>query len=134
LNLVGSCAASFCKEANIFFNFIQNIYTFFAASTHRLNLLKVNLTLKSLSDTRWSARDDACKALNQNWDNIKQRLCDLSENINEKPNTHNEARGLLKLMNRFEVTFMSLFWGNILQRFNVASKYLQSVNIDVLMY
>ncbi|XP_025407314.1 uncharacterized protein LOC112681265, partial [Sipha flava] len=45
--------------------------------------------------------------------------------------THNEARGLLKLMNRFEVTFMSLFWGDLLQRFNVASKYLQSVNIDV---
>ncbi|XP_025409880.1 uncharacterized protein LOC112683189 [Sipha flava] len=90
-----------------------NIYTFFAASTHRWNLLKVNLTLKSLSDTRWSARDDACKALNQNWDNIKQSLCDILENINEKPNTHNEARGLLKLMNRFEVTFMSLFWDDM---------------------
>jgi hypothetical protein len=88
LNLVGSCAASCCKEANIFFNFIQNIYTFFAASTHRWNLLKVNLTLKSLSDTRWSVRDDACKALNQNWDNIKQSLCDISENINEKPNRY----------------------------------------------
>jgi len=26
---------------------------------------------------------------------------------------------------------MSLFWGDLLQRFNVVSKYLQSVNIDI---
>ncbi|KAL4122200.1 hypothetical protein QTP88_014574 [Uroleucon formosanum] len=102
LNLVGSCAASCLKS-----------------------------TLKNLSETRWSAREDACKALNQNWDSVKQSLCDISENINEKSITQNEARGLLRLMNRFEVTFMSLFWGDLLQRFNVVSKYLQSVNIDV---
>jgi len=131
LNLVGSCAASCCKEANIFFNFIQSIYTFFSSSTHRWNLLKVKSTLKNLSETRWSAREDACKAINQNWDSVKQSLCDISENINEKSITQNEARGLLRLMNRFEVTFMSLFWGDLLQRFNVVSKYLQSVNIDV---
>lgn len=59
LNLVGSCAASCCKEANTFFNFVQNVYTFFPASTHRWDLLKVSSTLKSLSETRWSARDDA---------------------------------------------------------------------------
>ncbi|KAL4089691.1 hypothetical protein QTP88_024681 [Uroleucon formosanum] len=131
LNLVGSCAASCCKEANIFFNFIQSIYTFFSSSTHRWNLLKVKSTLKNLSETRWSAREDARKALNQNWDSVKQSLCDISENINEKSITQNEARGLLILMKRFEVTFMSLFWGDLLQRFNVVSKYLQSVNIDV---
>ncbi|KAL4113757.1 hypothetical protein QTP88_017330 [Uroleucon formosanum] len=124
LNLVGSCAASCCKEANIFFNFIQIIYTFFSSSTHRWNLLKVKSTLKNLSKTRWSAREDACKALNQNWDSVKQSLCDISEYINEKSITQNEACGLLKLMNRFEVTFMSLFWGDLLQRFNVVSKYL----------
>ncbi|XP_022169336.1 zinc finger MYM-type protein 1-like [Myzus persicae] len=131
LNLVGSCAASCCKEANIFFNFIQSIYTFFSSSTHRWNLLKVKSTLKNLSEIRWSAREDACKAINQNWDSVIQSLCDISENINEKSITQNEARGLLRLMNRFEVTFMSLFWGDLLQRFNVVSKHLQSVNIDV---
>ena len=29
LNLVGKCAAECCEEANIFFAFFQNIYTFF---------------------------------------------------------------------------------------------------------
>jgi len=68
LNLIGSYAASCCKEANSFFCFIQNVYTFFSASTHRWDLLKINLTLKNLSETRWSARYDACKALIDNWE------------------------------------------------------------------
>ena len=87
--------------------------------------------MKNLSETRWSAWEDTCKALNQNWDSVKLSLCDISENINEKSVTQNEALGLLRSINRFEVTFMSLFWSDLLQRFNVVIKYLQSVNIDV---
>jgi len=131
LNLIGSYAASCCKEANSFFCFIQNVYTFFSASTHRWDLLKINLTLKNLSETRWSARYDACKALIDNWGIVKQTLVDISNNLNEKSITCNEARGLLHAMNRLETTFMLLFWGDLLQRFNAISKFLQSVNIDI---
>jgi len=60
------------------------VYTFFSASTHRWDLLKVNLTLKNLSETRWSARYDACKALIDNWGIVKQTLVDISNNLNEK--------------------------------------------------
>ncbi|KAE9521331.1 hypothetical protein AGLY_018274, partial [Aphis glycines] len=74
LNLIGSYAASCCKEANYFFCFIQNVYTFFSASTHRWDLLKVNLTLKNLSKTRWLTRYYACKALIDNWGIMKQTL------------------------------------------------------------
>lgn len=132
LNLVGSYAASCCKEANSFFYFVQNVYTFFSASTHRWDLLKVNSTLKNLSETRWSARDDACKALNDNWESVKQTLVGISSiNSNEKSNTCNEARGLLRTMNRFETTFMSIFWGDLLHRFNIVSNLLQSVDVDI---
>jgi len=37
------------------------------------------------------------KVLNQNWDSTKQSLCDISENINEKPKTHD----LVELINHF---------------------------------
>ncbi|XP_065651179.1 uncharacterized protein LOC136079371 [Hydra vulgaris] len=57
LNLIGMCAASCCEEANNFFSFIQNLYVYFSSLTYRWSLLKKynNSTLKSLSDTRWSA-------------------------------------------------------------------------------
>lgn len=62
---------------------------------------------------------------------MKQTLVDISNNLNEKSITCNEARGLLHAMNRLETTFMLLFWGDLLQRFNAISKLLQSVNIDI---
>ncbi|XP_029341006.1 uncharacterized protein LOC100575222 [Acyrthosiphon pisum] len=57
LNLVGANAASSCKNAVMFFDLLQKLYTFFSASTYRWDILKSSV--KSLSDTRRSARDDA---------------------------------------------------------------------------
>ena len=64
LNLVGVSAVDCCVDAVSFFGFVQTLYTFFSASTHRWSILKENLgtkglVVKSLSDTRWSARADA---------------------------------------------------------------------------
>lgn len=67
LNLVGSSAANCCKLAISFFELLQNLYNFFSTSTHRWNLLSSfftseNLSLKTLSTTRWSARDEAYRS------------------------------------------------------------------------
>ena len=40
LNLVGVCAAQLCPETVQFFEFVENIYVFFAASTHRWSILE----------------------------------------------------------------------------------------------
>ena len=66
LNLVGSAAVGCCMPAVNFFCVIQELYNFFSVSTNRWKLLlshlKPNSTvLKSLSQTRWSARYDACR-------------------------------------------------------------------------
>ena len=68
LNLVGKCAAECREETNIFFAFVENIYTFFSASTNRWSLLTAassnvdqTLTIKHMSETRWSARADSTK-------------------------------------------------------------------------
>ncbi|XP_060853423.1 zinc finger MYM-type protein 1 isoform X5 [Rhopalosiphum padi] len=89
LNLVGQNAASCCNEAIHFFNFLQNLYTFFSASTYRWQIL--NSSIKRLSDTRWSARDDACYSLNKNWSSIENALIKIGENEKEKPAIRCEA-------------------------------------------
>jgi hypothetical protein len=57
LNLVGDCSAKECLEAINFFSILQKLYAFFAASTHRWDVLlrnskKSSKTLKSLSSTQ----------------------------------------------------------------------------------
>lgn len=70
LNLVGECAAVCSKEGSNFFLFLQKLYTFFSASTYRWKLLQNmfsssdNVSVERLSDTRWSARAEACSSLN----------------------------------------------------------------------
>ncbi|XP_029345826.1 uncharacterized protein LOC100569266 [Acyrthosiphon pisum] len=89
LNLVGTCAAT---------------------STRRWS--KLEGTVKCLSATRWSVRDDACHSLSKNWNNIVHALHKISNNRNEKPSTKCEAVGLLKKLKRLETVFMI----NILDR------------------
>ena len=81
LNLVGKCAAECCEEANIFFAFVENIHTFFSASTNRWSLLTAALsngdqilTIKHMLDARWSARADSTKALFSGYSSIMQVL------------------------------------------------------------
>ncbi|KAF0722811.1 zinc finger MYM-type protein 1-like, partial [Aphis craccivora] len=84
------------------------------ASTHRWSELEG--TVKCLSATRWSARDDACHSLSKSWNNIVHALHKISNNRNEKPSTKCEAVGLLKKLNRLETVFITIFWTNILDR------------------
>ncbi|EFN68185.1 Zinc finger MYM-type protein 1, partial [Camponotus floridanus] len=136
LNLIGVCAAESCHEACNFFSILQHLYTFFSASTHRweilLSTLKPdNIVIKRMSDTRWSSRAEACRSLIENWDSIIKALNTINLNTAEKPATRNEAAGLLKQMSRFETIFMAVFWNSIMERFQITSKKLQAVDIDI---
>ena len=71
LNLAETCAAESCPADISFFAAVQNVYTFFAALTHRWKILLQKLAdysahkleLKRLSETRWSDRAKATRAL-----------------------------------------------------------------------
>ncbi|XP_025425934.1 uncharacterized protein LOC112694616 [Sipha flava] len=67
LNLVGSHAVKSCLEAINFFGVVQKLYAFFAASTHRWNLLLTGLkseeknkiiVLKTLNTLRLEGKED----------------------------------------------------------------------------
>ena len=83
LNLVGQSDVGCCKLAVNFFSFVECLYSFFVASTHRWKILTNQLssqsrpTVKCMSDTRWSAHADATKALVEGYDEINTALCRL---------------------------------------------------------
>ena len=83
LNIVGQAAASCCVEDVSYFRFIQRLY-FFSASTHRWEILikflegkKRKLTIKALSEARWSARADATEALVDGYNSIQNAHRDI---------------------------------------------------------
>jgi len=70
-------------------------------------------------------------SLNDSWDEILKTLSLLENDNSEPAETRNEASGLRKKFEKLETTFMAIFWGFILNRLNVVSKKLQSVEIDI---
>lgn len=122
-----------------FFNFLQQLYNFFSASTHRWKLLNDNLkpengkalTLKSRCGTRWCANAAATRALNQNYRNIIKVLNNLSTNVAESPATRHEATSLCKKLGRLETAIFTRSWDTILQRINCVSKLLQCPTINL---
>ena len=131
LNLVGVCAVESCIRAVSFFALIQKLYNFFSSSTHcwsiMLQYLKAlsgtqsTLVVKKVSDTRWSARSDATKALSKGYRYFQEALKFISEDGNQKTDTHYEAITILKHLSKLETVFLADFWDVILERFNQVS-------------
>ena len=99
LNLVGQCTAACCADAISFFDFVQWLYVFFAGSTARRAILKDKLeqtsgrlTLKRLSDTRWSARFNVANALVRDYDEMLLRFMTHIQSLQEQFN-HVKAHG-----------------------------------------
>ncbi|XP_074039832.1 uncharacterized protein [Leptinotarsa decemlineata] len=136
LNLVGTHAVDSCIEAVSLFTLLQELYNFFSSSTHRWAVLNncknTTLTNKSLSTTRWSARHDALRALQEEWPAIIRALEILESDTDQKANTRAEAKGLLSRLNRLETAIIVKLWGTILFRLNKVNKYVQNEDTDAL--
>ena len=70
-----------------------------------------------MSDTRWSARKDATKALISGFDEINDVLEGIIEDVEQKADTRQEARGLSSYMNHLETGILTDVWLHILNRF-----------------
>ena len=133
LNLVGRAAVDSCLEAVNFFSLVQQIYTFFSASTHRWTVLEQNLddakVPKRLSDTRWDAHANSTEAVSQGYEAIGNALIDIFEDESQKGDTRAEASNIYDKMHEFEFALMLEFWNDVLVRFRKTSKALQDDRI-----
>lgn len=134
LNLVGNSAAESSVTASEYFDFVQNVYTFFSQSTHRWNILIKHIgnsahTIKRVSDTRWSARADAVLALRTNYMEVKDALTEISNDENQKSLAKLESKALLKKMEKYDTALMTVLWNTVLQRMNATSKSLQKSDL-----
>ena len=99
MNLVGTYAAVSCKEAVSFFGVLQQLFYIFTASTRRFEILvfdKRQANIKVWLTTQWSARDDACRSLNESWLEIIETLTSIEGESTENGITQCDARGLRK--------------------------------------
>lgn len=137
LNLVGVHAAGCVPEVTQFFEIIQKVYNFFSGSTYRWNILTEHLGLKkvvkSLSQTRWSARADAVSALHEGHKQIIEALLAIATDTEQAQETREEASSLSRKMEKLEFILLTEIWNSILERIDRTSNYLQkeTITLDV---
>ena len=85
------------------------------------------LVVKSLLQTRWSARHDAVKALQLRYKVIMQLLTDLSNDENQSMDTRSDANSLVLSLGNLECAVRCcVFWEDILKRTHHVNFVLQS--------
>jgi len=109
LNLVLNDSANCCLDAVSFFDIIQEMYTFFSASTQRWDVFRKyvkNLTVKPLSATRWSSRIDAIRPIRFQTAEIYDALEEISEDTSLTSVTgvrsRSEAKGITEKLISFK--------------------------------
>jgi hypothetical protein len=134
LNLCGKHSFANNPSCVTFFGSLEALYTFFALSTHRWDVLVkyTGLTMKRLSTTRWSAHADAVKPVIQKFNQFVEAieaLCDVEESVETRGAAHN----LLPAICGFSFISFLFFWGDVLQEVDLAQKYMQTPGITVDM-
>ncbi|XP_045802860.1 zinc finger MYM-type protein 1-like [Trifolium pratense] len=129
LNLVLCDMANSCRKAKEFFGVVQRIYTIFANSTKRWQILKDNvkgLTPKSLSSTRWESHIDSVKAIRLQMSDFREVLLEVSENDSDSK-IESEVKSLAtNELGDFKFLVAIVIWYEILFAIHTVSKLLQS--------
>ncbi|XP_046492925.1 zinc finger MYM-type protein 1-like [Neodiprion pinetum] len=134
LNLVVSDAGHSSVTAELFFGVLQRLFAVFAASTQRWQILKehVNISLKSLPETRWEGKINAVKAVRFQIAEIRdalQELCRMSQGKDAK--LRSELRGLCFEIESLSFLIRLVVWYDVLQVINKISKALQCPKVDL---
>ncbi|XP_071727678.1 uncharacterized protein [Rutidosis leptorrhynchoides] len=121
--------ANSCHKAKTFFGTCQTIYNVFSNSTKRWTVLLNyidDLTLKSLSATRWESHVESVKAIITQIPQIKEALTQLSE-VCEDGKVCRDAKSLIDgEFSSFEFILSLVIWYEILFKINLVSKKFQS--------
>ena len=129
-NIVGSC-----RSAAELFDLLQTIYSWLGASTHHWQVHRKFLdklpVAKALSDTRWSARYDAVRAINKGY---RENILALEELASDNAQPHEsriEAEGFLTKLKRLETAILLELWDSILDRFQKTNLSLQKSGLSL---
>ena len=108
LHLAGTAAAESSTDAVRFFAIAQRLYTFLSASPQRWSKLleKQSPVVKSLSETRWSARADAVKALASNYKVLHNSVDAITRNSTQPPLVVHEAKSLVSKRSSLNIVLM----------------------------
>eukprot|EP00731_Ephydatia_muelleri_P038837 Em0934g1a len=91
----------------------------------------LDLTVKKESDTRWSAREAAVRAIAVSYGKLVGLLQSLNEDQHESTDTRAKAGILLKSLLTFNYVVYLYFWNKVLHKINVVQKRLQSPNMNL---
>ena len=135
LNLALQDSMTSIESARNALGTVQKLYTFLEASPKRHRIFQdleieedhINLTLKSLSATRWSCRWEAVRAVVEQITRIVQALISCSDD--RDPTTYTDSNALLNSICDFNFVFGLLLLRVVLSNTDSLSKYLQSKNI-----
>ncbi|KFM73429.1 Zinc finger MYM-type protein 1, partial [Stegodyphus mimosarum] len=132
LNLVGVHAASHEVASVTFFSTIQAIYVYFSRSTLRWKRLKTALgvSLKSESETRWSARVEAVKPVHDQLETLVELFENIAEDHDENADTRSDAIQLLHRILTFEFFVLLRFWNTVLAKIDRVQKRLQDPSMN----
>ncbi|XP_066964224.1 uncharacterized protein [Macrobrachium rosenbergii] len=88
------------------------------------------ITLKSESETRWSAREEAVKPICHHFDDLVILLEEMSTDLKENVDTRSEASQLLHRILTFHFLAILFFWNLILSKIDRIQKRLQDHQIN----
>lgn len=129
LNLVLCDMANSCFKAKTFFGTCQTIYNVFSNSTKRWTVLlehNDDLTMKSLSTTRWESHIESVKAIKTQVGQTKYALIQLAQ-VSEDGKVCRDADSLINgELSSFDFIVSLVIWYEVLYRINLVSKKLQS--------
>lgn len=130
LNLAGVHASSTEPEMVTFFGTVQRIFNFFSSSTSRWETVMktMKLSLKGFSDTRWSSKANAVKALRTQLPHVKKSLEEIAKDSNAEAVSN--AKSLLVQLN-YSFICTLIVWDKILQCIERTNIALQKQNLAI---
>ena len=136
LNLVLNDAMSGVKEIAAFFVTLQDLYCFFRNGISRWDLLssftgESTVTLKKLNPTRWARRVLSVTGIKVRFQDVMKALSRILLE-SKKKDGREEASRVEKNIENFEFVILLVVVSKILSDIDIASKYLQRKDVDLL--
>lgn len=110
---------------------VQRLYNFFSSSTMRWDIVMkdLKLSLQSISDTRWSSKANAIKALYSHLPEVKIALEKISNDFSNPEVVSNASSLSLQMNYRFICTLS--IWNKILQSIDRINRALQKKDLSL---